>query len=154
MPAVEVVYAEFPDALSQWDILLQFHAVHLLGPFQRDFQRGFRHAVLRCPIGVVIAICQVLRAVQFLVARVRRLDAGFLQQIVAKFRHDLFVEVHGIGRVDGVDQTFLVDGEVQEKGAVMAYATVIEVGQVLHAFHFLVFALVVEPAWADGHVAF
>ena len=56
-------------------------------------------------------------------------------------------------RVGGMDKALAVNREVKQKGAVVAHAAVVQVGQLVHALDLVVLALVVEPSGADAGVA-
>ena len=63
------------------------------------------------------------------------------------------MEVDGVGRVGRMDETLLVDGEIQQERAVVAHGAIVEVNQVVDALHAVVLPLVVEPARAYRRVA-
>ena len=70
-----------------------------------------------------------------------------------QFALNHLVEVDGVSRVDRVDETFAVDGEVEQQRSVVSYRAVVEVGKLFGRLHTVVLLRMVEPARTYRHVA-
>ena len=148
-----IFHGEGLHTLSQGDVLLQHHAVHLCGLRQAELNGGSEHAVVGSPIGVVLAVGDSLgtESSATLVA-----DGGdnLLQQVVRQLLIDVLAEVYGVGAVNGMHKSVAVNGKVEQQGGVVTHGTVVEVGELLHGLHMSVLFRMVEPTRANADVTF
>ena len=73
-------------------------------------------------------------------------------EVVAQLASDEFMKVDSIGRVGGMDKAIAVNREVEQQGGIVAYAAVVEIGELLGRFHLTIFFGVIEPSWTYRHV--
>ncbi len=131
---------------------MQHDAVHELRLLQAELYVARRHTIGRGPIGVPRVVGHGLCR-ELLAARAGDLGHYASHEVVAKLALYYLVKRHGVGRVDGVDETVAVHGEVEQEGGVVAHAAVVEVHELLRRLHLVVLLGVIEPSWAYRHVA-
>ena len=103
---------------------MQHDAVHALCLLESEFNVAGGHTVWGCPVSVprVVgkSLCCELSAT---LAADTSLHAS--HEVVAEFALYDVVISDGVGRVDRMDESVAVDGEVEQEGSVVSYAAVV-----------------------------
>ena len=148
-----IFHGEGLHTLSQGDVLLQHHAVHLCGLRQGKLNGGGQHAVVGSPIGVVLAVGDSL-GTESSATFVADGGDNLLQQVVRQLLIYVLAEVYGVGAVNGMYKSVAVHGEVEQQGGIVPHRAVIEVGELLHGLHVAILFGMVEPTLANADVTF
>ena len=150
--AVEILYGELLHALSERNVLLQHDAVHELRLLEVERDGSRCDAVGSSPVGIPRVVGHRLCR-ERLATLVAHLRCHASHEVMLQLALNQLVEVDGVSRVDRVDETFAVDGEVEQQRSVVAHRAVVEVGKLFGRLHTVVLLRMIEPARTDRHVA-
>lgn len=105
---------------------MDHHTVDLLCFRKVELYICGSHTVIGSPVSIPAFVCCGFgRELSSSFIRGFGTDAG--KQIVCQLLLYILVEVYRIGRIDRVDQTVAVNGEVKQEGGVVSHAPVIKV---------------------------
>ena len=91
---------------------MQEEAVHAGGPSEGEGDGACRLAVWRCPIGVPLAVVQLLGS-KTLAAFAAGCGLRLAEKVCLQFCVDNLAKAYGVGAVDSIHASFPVDREVE-----------------------------------------